>query len=370
MPITPREQEIIAVLKEDPLISQEELAKLLNTTRSSVAVHLSNLMKKGIIAGKGYIIRDNPTVVVVGGINMDIKGHTLSGPILHTSNPGRTTTASGGVARNIAENLALLNVPTTLVGIVGQDALGDRVLAETKAAGVDIAQVEKFPGETGTYTALLDQHGELLIALAAMDILEQLTPQFLKRKEEILLSARFVICDTNIPENTLEYLITLTQQNDIPLIIEPVSTPKVEKLKKVLNRSQHDVFLITPNQEEAEILSGEKINTDESLIDVCQILHSQGIQNVLITLGERGAYLSSASHACLIPSSPVNIKDVTGAGDAFVAGIIYGLIAGHPLDKSCQFGHAAAMYTLQTDSTVYPNLSPALLEQAVSKLSK
>lgn len=369
MPITPREQEIIAILKSNPLISQEELARQLNTTRSSVAVHLSNLMKKGIVVGKGYIVKDLPKVCAIGGINVDIKGQSSAEPLLHTSNPGHTVTAAGGVARNIAENLARLQVPTTLLSVVGHDQLGERVLADTRNAGVDTTQVEKLPENTGTYTAILDHHGELLVALAAMEIFDLLTPDFLRRKEDIILSSAIVVCDTNLPVETLRYLMALTKDHAIPLIIEPVSTPKAEKLRTLLMEDKQSIFLLTPNREEAQTLAGLEISSDADFPEIARRLHDLGVQNLLLTLGERGAYFSSKTasvvSARLIPASRVQVRDVTGAGDAFVSGIIYGLMSELSLEQCCLYGHAAAGLTLTSSTTVNPDLSPALLEQFV-----
>lgn len=369
MSMTPREREIVSILKENPFISQEDLAKHLGITRSSTAVHLSHLMAKGIIAGRGYIVQDEPKVVVIGGINVDIKGQTFSEPIFHTSNPGKTSTTAGGVGRNIAENLARLDVPTILISLVGQDALGERVLSETRRAGVDVKHVEKVSGDTGTYTALLDPQGELLLALSAMDILEQLTPDFLRSKENILQSAHMIITDTNLPIETLDYLLTFTNKNDIPLIIEPVSMPKVAKLKALLSKHRHRLFLITPNREEAEALTGIQIQNDRDLKQAAMILNQNGVENILITLGSRGAYLFTEDQMeSMIPASKVQVQEVTGAGDAFVAGIIYGLMNGHTLKKSCLYGHAAAGLTLTTYSTVNPDISSTRLEQFISQV--
>lgn len=373
MAMTRREQEIVSILKENPLISQEDIAQKLKTSRSSVAVHLSNLMKKGIVVGRGYIVKDKPKVCVIGGINVDVKGHTLAEPVLYTSNPGQTVTTAGGVARNIAENLARLQVPTTLLSVVGQDSLGERVLAETRDAGVDITQVEKLSGNTGTYTAILNQRGELLVALAAMEIIDLLTPSFLKRKEELILSSSIIVCDTNLPVDTLRYLIAITNDNGIPLVIEPVSSPKVEKLKNILQDKNQKVFLATPNRAEAEVLAGISIESDADFPVVARQLHSLGIQNILLTLGERGALFSAMKNGSeltmqLIPASKVNVKDVTGAGDAFVAGIIYGLMSSKSIEDCCLYGHAAASLTLISETTVNSDLSSSMLEQAVEKL--
>ena len=113
--MTQRERQLLSWIEENPLISQQELADKAGITRSSVAVHISNLMKKGYISGKGYIIHTAPYVTVVGGVNMDIGGRPAAVPVMQDSNPGTVGMSLGGVGRNIAHNLSLLGVDTRML---------------------------------------------------------------------------------------------------------------------------------------------------------------------------------------------------------------------------------------------------------------
>src|SRR3954469_25470042 len=131
MSLTDSEREIVALLRLYPLIGSAALARELGSTRAAVNVHLSNLGKKGAILGRGYILREENAVVVVGGANTDVKVRSLAPVVPRTSNPGRAGTTAGGVGRNIAENLARLGTPTHLIAAVGRDAAGERLLAET-----------------------------------------------------------------------------------------------------------------------------------------------------------------------------------------------------------------------------------------------
>ena len=102
--LTEREKEILKVIKENPLVSQEEIAKKLSITRSSIAVHISNIMKKGYIIGKGYLINEDPYILSIGGANVDIQGYSYSPIKPHDSNPGKVSVSYGGVAKNIIDN--------------------------------------------------------------------------------------------------------------------------------------------------------------------------------------------------------------------------------------------------------------------------
>ena len=119
--MTQRERQILRWIQEDPTISQQELAEKAGITRSSVGVHISNLMKQGHIAGRGYIVRTEPYAVVVGGVNVDIGGRPSGELVSRDSNPGQVRTSLGGVGRNIAHNLTLLGVDTRLLTAFGDD---------------------------------------------------------------------------------------------------------------------------------------------------------------------------------------------------------------------------------------------------------
>lgn len=127
MAATDREQQILAWIKQNPLISQNELAELCGITRSGVAAHISNLMKKGYIQGKGYIVTPPSYVAVVGAINIDHYGVAMQDVVGESSNMGRIVSSVGGIGYNIAYNLNRLGVPNYLISVYGDDENGERV---------------------------------------------------------------------------------------------------------------------------------------------------------------------------------------------------------------------------------------------------
>ncbi|HEV2644415.1 MAG TPA: PfkB family carbohydrate kinase, partial [Candidatus Elarobacter sp.] len=142
-------------------------------------------------------------VVVIGGANVDVKCRTDGRAVPRTSNPGRSTTAPGGVARNVAENLARLGVRVALVSAVGNDANGDALLAATCEAGVDVSGVVRCDLPTGTYTAVLDSGGELVIAVAAMSAMDTITPRVVRERRAAIARARILVLDCNLGAETL-----------------------------------------------------------------------------------------------------------------------------------------------------------------------
>ena len=150
--MTKRERQILEWIREDPAISQQELADKAGITRSSAAVHISNLMKKGYITGRGYLLRTAPYIVVIGGVNMDIGAVSRSPLVERDSNPGKVTTSLGGVGRNIAHNLCLLGEQVSMVTVLGQDGFAQSVRDNAAAIGLDLTHSAVIPGgRTGTY---------------------------------------------------------------------------------------------------------------------------------------------------------------------------------------------------------------------------
>ena len=169
--MTQRERQILNWIEADPMISQQELAERAGITRSSVAVHISNLMKKGCIAGKGYIVTRSPYVTVVGGMNMDIGGWPGEELVAQDSNPGRVRMSPGGVGRNIAHNMSLMGLDVRLLTAFGDDVYAQKLAAVCGELGIDISQSPVIPGgHTSTYLFINDQQGDMQLAVSDMDI--------------------------------------------------------------------------------------------------------------------------------------------------------------------------------------------------------
>ncbi len=278
-------------------------------------------------------------VLVIGGINLDIKAKTLAAHVPATSNPSQILSKPGGVGRNIAHNLARLGVATSLLSVVGNDAQGESVLAATAAAGVDVSPIEKVNVATGIYLAVLDVSGELVTAASDMEPLDHLTPDVVKRHAALVSQCRFVIADCNLSIDTLRAIAELASNR---LIIEPVSVSKCQKLKSLLQ--SHKVFLATPNLDQIEALSGTRNEAAAA-----KNLHALGLANVVVHAGARGAFVAEGGEFALVPSQARSIRDVTGAGDAATAGLVAGLMQGMPLARAAAFGQEIAAKVIASE---------------------
>lgn len=181
--MTFREKEILQILKSNPMISQQEIADMLNISRTSVAVHITNLMKKGELLGKGYILKKENYVTVIGGSNMDIQGFPNNPLVMHDSNPGKVDISMGGVGRNIAENLSRLDINTKLISAVGNDLYGNTILSECKNLNIDVNDCfisDEY--STSIYISILNNDKDMQLAISHMDITEKLNESFIHSK--------------------------------------------------------------------------------------------------------------------------------------------------------------------------------------------
>ena len=358
--LTSREQQIVDLLRRDPLMSAEALAAALGTTRASINVHVSNLGKKGVILGRGYVLAESPGAVVVGGANMDLKARSRARATSRTSNPGHGSMAPGGVARNIAENLGRLGDRVHLVSVVGRDALGETLLSQTVAAGVRIEHVARTDRPTGTYTAVLDADGELIIAIADMEATAELGPELLQSARDVIATAGVLVLDGNLARETLEHALDLS--GDVRTLFEPVSVPKASALKDALDDR---IYAVTPNRDELAALTDLPTRTNKQLRRAIAALHGRGIELVWVRLGKRGSLLATTEETILIPAPPAAVEDVTGAGDAMLAAFCHVLLDGGTPHRAARFGHAAAALTIASPHTVRPDLTPRLIQAAL-----
>ena len=340
--MTQRERQILNWIEENPLISQQELAEKAGITRSSVAVHISNLMKKGYITGKGYIVHTAPYVTVVGGVNMDIGGWPSEVPVDRDSNPGAVRMSLGGVGRNIAHNMSLLGLDVRMVTAFGDDLYAQKIAASCGELGIDISQSPVIPeGHTSTYLFINDEKGDMLLAVSDMDIYRHLTPQLLSQRQKLLSGSQVLVIDTNIPAESIAYL---AENCPVPIFADPVSTAKAVKLQPVLGR----LHTLKPNRIEAELLSGVAITDEASLRAAADALLATGLHRVFISLGGDGVFAADRSGERVhLPVLPAEMVNTTGCGDAFMAAITWAYLAGTDLTGTAKAGLAASAIAME-----------------------
>lgn len=301
-------------------------------------------------------------ITVVGGANVDIVGLPYSSLIMGDSNPGKTYVSLGGVGRNIAENLARLNIETKLITVLGDDAYGKYILEESLKVGLDMSNSliiqEK---DTSTYLCILNKNGDLKVAISSMDIFTNLNVPFIQSKKDIIQNSKLCVIDTNIPEEVLKYIVKNLKTD---YFLDPVSTTKAKKVKDIIGY----FHTIKPNKIEAEILSGITINSKIDLKRVSYYFLNKGVKRVFISLGEQGVYYYDGEIEKHVFPPTVSVKNATGAGDAFLAGIAYSYYNNFSVDETISFAIGASVITLEDKNTINRDISPEIIKKRMEEI--
>ncbi len=298
-------------------------------------------------------------VTVVGGADTDIVGRSDAPLVAEDSNPGVVGFSAGGVGRNIAENLARIGARTTLLTAFGSDFYGRELERACRAARIDTTPsliCRDLPGSI--YLALLDDTGDMALALSDMRALERITPRLLQARRTTLTEANLLVADTNLSDESLAWIAT---QTAVPLLIDLVSTTKAPRAQAVLGRS---AVTIRGNAIEAAALVEWDAPADRAeVVAVSEQVRAAGAETAIITDGAEGAYISSAEWSGWIAAPEVEIANATGAGDAFTAGVAAGFLGERSVKESAELGARLAAIALTSISTVSEHVSPTVLKE-------
>lgn len=302
-------------------------------------------------------------IVCLGGAAVD-RVYRLAAPaVAGTSNPATVLGSAGGVARNVAELLARLGTPVSLVSVVGDDEGGRSLLADLAALGVDTAGTVAIAGAaTAEYAAVTDPSGDLVIGVAAMGVLDRLDSALVNANADRLRAADWVFADCNAAADGLSALIDLRRNAGFRLAVDAVSTPKVTRLPADLGGI--DVLFL--NADEARALVGTAEATTAGPAALAAAVLARGAGAVVLTLGASGALVASSARTLAVPAAPTTIAEVTGAGDSLIAATLWRLATGDELDAAVRFGSALAALTLEATGSVRRDLSSAALAEAVA----
>ncbi|WP_342599002.1 PfkB family carbohydrate kinase [Psychrobacillus sp. FSL H8-0483] len=354
-----KEMKILKYLRKNPYASQLEIANDLQMSRPAVANIISQLIKTGKITGRAYILPEKKEIICIGGANVDRKYIVKNKLQMGTSNPTTSLQSIGGVARNIAENLGRLGHTVRLLSVVGNDMEYESI-EKASSHWMNLFSVEKIPNHsTGTYSAILDSQGEMLFALANMDIYDQFTVDYLKKQEAHLTNAQLLIIDMNCPKDVIEHIQALSSGHKIPLAIIPVSSPKMERMPQSLE----GIEWLIANKDEAETYFEMKIEDEASWKKAAELFVQKGINHVVITNGSKGVVLAGRDmETAFAPAIVVDdVIDVTGAGDAFVSATLHAWLEGAEIHQAVSTGMVNASKTLQSAETVRTELSKVSL---------
>ena len=304
----------------------------------------------------------NERILVLGGAHIDRRGRIHGEAVPGASNPGSWFEEAGGGGFNAARNLARLGLDVGIISPRGGDAEGETVSQAAEQAGVDDMPFVFLDRRTPSYTAILEADGNLVIALADMDLYALFSPRRLQARQvrDRIEAASRLVCDANLPAETIARLAETAAERNLPLSGIAISPAKVKRYRSALPQMRQ-LFL---NEAEAAVIAGER-PADERRWP--SLLRAAGLRAGAVTRGAGRAILFDGDEAVALAPPPVEaLADVTGAGDSFAAGIMAAQIAGLPLAEAIRWGTAAALITVVSPLACAPDLSPASLERVLT----
>ena len=311
-----------------------------------------------------HIMKSNGYIIGVGAANFDISGKSLDAIKMRDSNPGRFSISSGGVTRNILENLSRLGVSTKLISAVGEDIFGDYIISGCVSAGIETALVRRVKTASSSYAALLDDSGDMLVAMSDMRILEAVTPRYLDSVADIILRSEAVVCDPGLPLASLQHLLTITSDR-VPVFVDPVSTTYAEKLRDIAGEFRS----IKPNRMELSIIAEIDINDEQGIENACDRLLAAGTEQIIVTLGGEGCFYKDRGGTVVRRGlhSLDRMANATGGGDAFSAAVVYGYAKDLPIGETLDLALAAGIAAVSSEHTINPDMSVDLLYDIINR---
>jgi ribokinase len=278
-----------------------------------------------------------PNITVIGSSNTDLVAKTPKLPA-----PGETVLGSefiiapGGKGANQAVAIARLGGDVTFIAKLGTDDFGDQALQNFRMDGINTNFVFR-DGEASSGVALIfvDDDGENMI-IAVQGANARLSPADIDRARPAVENADAVVLQLETPIETVEHAVAVAFENSVQVILNPAPGMKLEA------RLIEKIDCLTPNETEAEILTGIKVTGDDTAVKAGRSLLELGASSVVVTMGKRGAMLVTAEKNSLIPAFQVNPVDATAAGDAFTGGLAYARAGGRDLEDAIKFANAVA----------------------------
>lgn len=272
---------------------------------------------------------NDPRIVVVGSVNTDmvVKSARIPAPG-ETVTGGQFVMAAGGKGANQAVAAARLGAEVTLVAKVGQDMFGDQAIDNYRREGIRTDCILRDPQHaTGVALILVDGRGENLISVAS-GANHALTPEEIAKAADRIRAADALMLQLEIPMETVCQAARLAAEAGVPVILDPApAAPLADGLLQ-------NVTYLTPNESEAEGLTGIRVTDEASAERAARQLLAAGARNVIVTLGAKGALLVTPERSLLVPSQPIQAVDTTAAGDAFNGGLAWALGRGLKLDEA------------------------------------
>lgn len=285
--MTNREKEIYQFIKENTLINQQELATLLNITRSSVGVHISNLIKKGYIKGKGYVTTNQEKhCLVIGGAHVELEYKIRNKSKQNLGCSKSTSINVGGSGKEAAREISKFGISTKFITVLGNDVHSDYIIKEIESNNIDFNDSLFLKGsKSATHISIFDTDNRLEVSLVSDEVYESLTSDFIIQKNDIIRDSSLIILDTYIPIDTIEFILKTFKNKTFFLNVVP--STKIESLRESL-KFFHTLKI---SKDDLEKILELKFENDIALVNsINQLLFKDKLNEIFITLGSNEIY--------------------------------------------------------------------------------
>lgn len=298
-------------------------------------------------------------IVVLGAVFVDIKGYPMSTYIPGGRNVGRIEQVHGGVSRNIAEDIANVELRPTFISLVDDTGTGEDVIRKLQNHKVDTRYIRKTHDGMGTWLAVFDNGGDVCAAISKRPDLSPIGDILDEFGDEIFSNADSIALELDMDKDIVKKVFQYAEKyhKDVYAVVSNMSIA-VERRDFL-----KDTACFVCNQQEAGILFSEDYDDQkpEMLVDIlAEKVKRAQISRMIVTMGEQGAiYVSKDGEKGICPAKKVNVKDTTGAGDSFFAGVTIGLTYGKTLKESCEIGTRLSASVICTSENVCPRFLPS-----------
>ena len=292
------------------------------------------------------------SIVVLGAVFVDIKGFPSSQYIPEGRNAGRIEYIHGGVSRNVVEDIANLELRPTFVSIVDNSALGEDVIKKLKNHKVNTDYMQVIPNGMGTWLAVFDEKGDLAGSISQRPNLMPVLDMLEEKGDEIFSNATSIVLEIDMDKEIVKKTVQMAEKYNKKLFGVVSNMSIAVERRDFLQK--FDCFIC--NKQEAGIFFTEdydNMSADELLPIICERIERGKINSIIVTMGDEGAiYASRNGEKGFCPSKKVVVKDTTGAGDAFCAGVASALSYGKNMAQACEIGSRLAASVITSSSNV------------------
>ncbi len=300
-------------------------------------------------------------ITIIGASNIDLIGFSKEKLIYKDANIGSLETILGGVGRNIAENLARLGIAVEFLTVLADDEFSKRIKDSCEELNISLKHsITIKDSGTSVYMAILNRYNDLALGLSAMDIYDAIPESFILDNIDTIAKNTYCILESNMPNEILE--LAVDKLPDVRFALETVSSKKALKAKSILDK----MYILKCNLLEAELLSGTKMTYESDCENLVQHFLDMGIEKVFITMGIDGVAYGDSKGVWIAKVKVLTPVNTNGAGDAFMAGLIYGEVNGFTTYKMVQFASACAGLTIQHKNAVHPELNEDTILKEIS----